>query len=186
MAISITPYLKQSCYKVTKANHILYSGLSAATLTLTGTLPTVGFRTAVTLSSTTGHTDCAGTVVVGGETLTFTAAGKKLTTTNLSALPVITTANLDCTVLIEAITTGGAPIIKETQTAIYCRLQNTQKSFLNPSGEWAQSAAIAYTNDSALVIGAELLVGSTYYNIAQVSAHVNKAGTEIFRKLYLV
>ncbi len=181
----ISDYLNQSGYKITKANHVLYSGLSAATLTLTGSLPSVAFRCAVTISSTTGHTDCAGSVVVGSETLTFAAAGKKATTVSLSALPVITTSGLNCNILVEAITTGGAPIQQETLTAVACRFQNTQTSFMDPTGEWTKSQAIAYVSDSGFEIGSIFRYGGQDYHIAQVSAHCDLEGDEVFRKLYL-
>jgi hypothetical protein len=181
----IDDYLSQSGYRVTKVNHTLFDGLSAATLTLTGSLPSVAFRCAVTLYTAGAHTDCAGSVMVGSETLTFSGASKKITTVNLSALPTITTSGLDCMVLVEAITTGGAPIQTETQTAIYCRLQNTQKSFQNAEGEWTQSQAIAYVSDSSFEVGSVFSQGGYDYQIAQVSAHSDLSGDEVFRKLYL-
>lgn len=181
----IDDYLNQSGYRVTKANHTLYDGLSAAALSLTGSLPSVAFRCAVTLSTATGRTDCAGSVVVGSETLAFTAAGKKITTVSLSALPTITTANIDCNILVEAITTGGAPIQEETHTEIYCRFQNTQKAFQNSAGEWTQSQAVAFVSDSNLVLGSVFSFDGYDYSIAQVSAHADLDGDEVFRKLYL-
>jgi hypothetical protein len=181
----IDDYLNQSGYRVTKANHVLYDALSAATLALTGSLPAVAFRCLVAVYTAGAHTDCAGSVVVGSETLTFTAAAKKVTTVNLSALPVITTSGLNCMVLVEANTTGGAPIQEETQTAIDCRFQNTQKSFQNSAGEWTKSQAIAYVSDSNIAIGSIFSQGGYDYSISQVSAHDDLDGDEVFRKLYL-
>jgi len=103
----IDDYLNQSAYRVVKGKHKLYDDTTAATLNLTGSLPSVPFRVAVTLSSVTGHTDVAGTVTVGSETLTFTTATRKTTTTLLSALPTITTSGLNCNILVEAITSAG-------------------------------------------------------------------------------
>jgi hypothetical protein len=181
----ISDYLSQSGYRVTKAHHVLFDGLSGATLILTGSLPSVAFRCLVALYTAGAHTDCAGSVVVGSETLAFAAAGKKITTVNLSALPTITTSGLNCMVLVEAITTGGAPIQTETQTAIDCRFQNTQKNFQNQEGQWTQSQAVAYVSDSSFEIGSVFSQGGYDYQIAQVSAHSDLDGEEQFRKLYL-
>jgi len=184
--MDIAPYLQQDGYRVNKGNHTLYNSTSAATLTLTGTLPTGSFRCKVTLSSVTGHTDCVGSVTVGAETaLSFIAAGSKTTTTLLTALPVVTTANLDCNILIEARDAGGAPISLDTQTAIDCRFQDIQKAFQNALGDWSTSAAIAYTNDTSCIIGKLFSYGGYDYQIAQVSAHVDLDGDEVFRKLIL-
>lgn len=181
----IDDYLNQSAYRVVKGNHKLYDDTTAATLTLTGSLPSVSFRVAVTLSSVTGHTDCAGSVVVGSETLTFTAAGKKTTTTALSALPTITTSGLDCHILVEAITTGGAPIIEETAIALRTRFEDTQKSYLNSQGIWSKSQAIAYVMDSSCDIGTKFSQGGYDYTVEQVSAYPDLRGNEVYRKLYL-
>ena len=63
--------LIDDAYMVSKGNHILYSGLSATTLVLTGSLPSVPFRVAVSLLAATGHADVAGRVTVGSENLDF-------------------------------------------------------------------------------------------------------------------
>jgi hypothetical protein len=105
--------INQDAYRVDRANWRIYNGLSSGVGTLNGDgLPAVPFRCAVTLSTAAGHVDCAGSVTVGSETLTFTAAGKKTTTTFLSALPAILCTGLDCDVLVEALNSGGAPILK--------------------------------------------------------------------------
>lgn len=128
--------------RCTESNHKLYDATSAATLTLTGTLPTVAFRCRVTLSSAVGHTDCVGSVTVGSETATaFLAAGSKLTTTNLTALPVITTTNLDCHILIEAIDSGGQPIRGTVETDLPCKIEIKSKSIPRPEGGWTSIQA---------------------------------------------
>lgn len=181
----IEDYLNQDGYRVNKGTWTLYNAASAATLTLTGALPTVSFRCSVRLYTATGKTDVAGTVVVGSETLTFTVAGKKTTSNLLTALPVVTTANLTCMIEILAIDSGGAPISLDTQTAIDCRFQDTQKAFQTALGEWSTSAAIAYTNDASCIIGKLFSYGGYDYQIAQVSAHGDLNGDEVFRKLWL-
>jgi hypothetical protein len=182
----IDDYLNQDGYRVVRENWELYDALSAATLTLTGTLPTVSFKCAITVTSATGHTDCAGTVTVGSETKTFTTSGQRLTTTNLlTALPVVTTSGLDCNILIEALNSGGANIIDEYQVEIDCRFQNTQKSFMNSTGQWTQSQAIAYVTNSDFSIGDTFSIDDYDYTISQISAHVDLDGDEEFRKLYL-
>lgn len=175
----IDDYLNQDAYRITKGNHVLYSGLTAATLVLTGSLPAVPFRVAITLSSITDHTDCAGSVVVGGETLTFTAAGKKTTTVSLSALPVITTAGLDCNILVEAITTGGAPILAETLTAIKIRLEGAQSGFYNSQGIWTKTDYIIFCSTS-MGVGDIIRYNSTDYKIQKKSDNPGLDGTVEF------
>lgn len=178
--------INQDAYRVDKANWRIYSGLSSGVGTLNGDgLPAVSFRCAVTISAIAGHVDCSGSITIGTETLTFTAAGKKTTTTFLSALPAISCIGLDCNVLIEAITTGGTPILKETATAIKCRFMNTQKSFMDSLGTWTQSQAIADTTDSNCNIGDVFRFNSTDYNIGQISCFINSTGEETYRRLYL-
>jgi len=181
----IATYLNQDGYRVNKGTWELYNDTSAATLTLTGTLPTVPFRCKVTISSVTGHADVTGHVFINAADLNFLAAGTKTSTILLTALPTVPITGLDCNILIEAIDSGGAPISQDTQTEIDCRFQDTQKSFQNAQGEWSTSAAIAYTNDSSCIIGKLFSYGGYDYQIAQVSAHGDRNGAEVFRKLWL-
>ena len=142
----------EDAYILTYANHELYDGTAAATLALAGSLPSVSFRCKVTISAATGHADVAGSVVVGAETLAFDAAGTKTTTTALSALPIITTSGLDCHILIEAITTGGAPIQAETATATKVQFENTASGYFNAQGQWTvYSGSYAMCRDAATV-----------------------------------
>lgn len=181
----IETYLNQDGYRVTKGTWTLYSDVSAATITLTGTLPSVSFRCRVKISSAAGHTDVAGHVLINSEDLTFIAAGTKTSTILLTALPTVTTTELNCQILIEAIDSGGAPISLDTQTALDCRFQDTQKSFRLPSGEFSTSQAIAYTDDSSCAIGTLFSYGGYDYSIAQVSVMTGLDGSEEGRKLYL-
>jgi hypothetical protein len=158
----------EDAYIITYANHDLYDSLSAATLTLTGSLPSVSFRCKVTISAVAGHTDVAGSVVVGSETLDFLAAGTKTTTTALSALPIITTSGLDCNILVEAITTGGAPIQAETATATKIQFENTSSGYFNSQGQWTvYSGSYAMCRDAAAV-GDKLRYGGADLPIKKV------------------
>lgn len=178
--------IRQDAYRVDRANWRIYNGLSSGVGTLNGDgLQSVPFRCAVTVSVATGHTDCAGSITVGSETLTFTAVGKKTTTTSLSALPVIACTGLDCNVLVEALNSGGAPILKETATAIKCRFMNSQKAFMDAAGAWTLSQAIADTTDSNCSIGDMFRFDGIDYIIGQISCFVGPTGTEIFRRLFL-
>lgn len=175
----IEDYLNQDAYWVMKANHILYSGLSVASPVLTGSLPAVAFRVAVTISSTTGHTDCVGAVTIGSETLTFTAAGKKTTTTGLSALPVISCSGLDCNILVEAISVGGAPLQTETQTAIKVRKEADQSGYFNAMGVWTTTRDAVYCA-SLMVLGDKIRYGGQDYTILKVEDNPGLDGTSEF------
>jgi hypothetical protein len=158
----------EDAYILTYANHELFDDTTAATLTLTGSLPSVSFRCRVTLSTVPGHADCAGSVVVGSETLDFLAAGTKTTTTALSALPTITTSGLDCHILVEAITTGGAPIQAETATATKIQFENTASGYFNAQGQWTvYSGSYAMCRDAAAV-GDKLRYGGADLPIKKV------------------
>ena len=171
--------------KVVKSNLVLFSGLVAASLVLTGSLPAVPFRIAVTLASTTGHTDCAGSVVVGSETLTFTTATRKTTTTILSALPVITCSGLDCNILVDAINSGGAPIFLETTTDIKIRMKSKMKSIPSPQGGWEsirESYAISWARD-AVAVGDIIRYGGEDYIVQDIEKLRGFASSELIRKL---
>lgn len=177
----IDDYLNQSAYRVVKGNHKLYDDTTAATLNLTGSLPSVPFRVAVTLSSVAGHTDVAGTVTVGSETLTFTTATRKTTTTLLSALPTITTSGLNCNILVEAITSAGAPILAETLTAIAVRLAAKTSGFYNSAGVWTKTDYLIHCK-TAMDVGDVVRYGSTDYVIMARKEAVDLDGTVQFYK----
>jgi hypothetical protein len=175
----IEDYLNQDAYWVTKANHVLYSGLSVASPVLTGSLPSVTFRVAVTISSTTGHADCAGSAVVGSETLTFAVAGKKTTTMSLSALPAISCSGLDCNILVEAISVGGAPLQTETQTAIKIRKEAYQSGYFNAAGVWTATRDAVYCT-AVMAVGDKIRFNGTDYTILKVEDNPGLDGTSEF------
>ena len=183
----ISSYLNQDGYKVNITNWVLYNDEPAASpITLTNTAPAVSFRCRATVTSATGHTDCTGSLVIGTETLTFTASGQKKTTTiPLTSLPTVTYTGLDCTILIEAIDLSGANIKEETATTLKCRFQNTQKTFLEATGKFAQAQAIAYTDESGCEIGTKFSFGGYDYDIAQTAVMTGLSGSEEGRKLWL-
>ena len=177
--------LTNSSYLVTKSVKALYNGASGATLTLTGTAPTVNYRLRITLSGT----DCDGTVTIDGtENVRFYAAGKKVTTTTLTAnsLPTVTTANLSCTILIECLDVGGSPIYSETETAIDVSWNDTQKWIPSPEGGWtAITATTAETDNSTIDVGDVLRKTSagSDYQVKAVHPIKNLLGLEIKRRL---
>lgn len=127
-----------NAWTVGLGNWVLYEGLGP--VVFTASTPAIPFRIAVTVSAATGHTDVVGSIVVGSETLTFTKATRLTTTTSLTALPVITLTNLDCNILVEAITANGAPIDKETLTAIEIICFPKTSILKDPSGSgWMQT-----------------------------------------------
>jgi hypothetical protein len=181
----LPPGIRSAAYRVDKANWKLFTGLSAATLVLNGDgLPSVSFRCAVTLSTSTGHTDVAGTVTVGGETLTFTVASKKVTSNLLTALPVITTSVLDCNILIEALNSAGANILKETLAAITCLWVPEQKRFQDAQGIWTLSAAIALT-ETACDVEDIIRYSSKDYIVKQIMGGNRVMGVTAPYKLWL-
>lgn len=161
----IEDYLAAGAYKVTKAAHCLYNAASATTLTLTGTLPSVSFRCSVRLYTATGKTDCAGRVTVGSENLDFLAAGKKITTTILTALPSVTTQNLSCMIEILAIDSGGAPIETETLTAIDTRIESHSSLIPTANGLYTVVQDTQIISNTLLAVNDVVRKGTTDYII---------------------
>jgi hypothetical protein len=158
---------QDTAYRVTKSLWTLYNALSSGTLTLIDVAPIVSFRCAVTLSTTAGHTDCAGTVIIGSEVLMFTQASKKTSTTFLSALPTIQTSNIDCNIKITCTDTNGNDLQKETLTAIKCAWVPSQKYFQDSQGTWRLSEVVALTKSQFLAD--DIISYSDYdYTVKQV------------------
>lgn len=178
--------INQDAYRVERANWKLFTGLASLLPTLNGDgLPTVPFKCAVTISAIAGHSDVAGSVTIGTETLSFVAATRKTTTVLFSALPAISQSGLDCNILIEALGSGGANIQKETAIICKTRFQDSQKAFQQPTGVWAQSQAIADTTDAETGIGNIFSYDGYDYQVAQVQAYTNLSGAEKYRRLFL-
>lgn len=168
---------------VTKAAHILYNAASASTLTLTGTLPTVSFRCSVRLYTATGKTDCAGRVTVGSENLDFLVAGKKTTTTLLTALPTVTTQNLSCMIEILAIDSGGGDILKETVTSIDIKFKDETEYYSQAIGGFVKQPAHCTTDETASQVGDVVRYGGIDHVIKAIHPTDDRHGLEIKRKL---
>ena len=160
----ISDYLAAGAYKVTKAAVSLFDGTLTAPPTI-GSWPTgVTGRCKVTLSSVSGHADCAGTITIGSETLTFTQASTKITTVNLSAKPTVSSSGLDCHCHITVIDAGGADVVTETLTAINTRIESYQSGFYNSQGVWTKTDSMIIS-DTSLSIGDTVRKGSQNYII---------------------
>ena len=182
----MVPGLKHTCHKVQKDIWILYNNTSAATLTLTGSKPIVPFRVAITLSPKTDHVACAGIVTIGGEAISFSAAGRKTTTNSLTALPVVTTTGLDCHILLEAITISGQSIYVETLTAVKCRWTSKQKLIPKPEGGFTLTSAEVLTQVASCNGGDTLRYLGVDYSIQEVDPKSKLSGVEFLRRLYVV
>lgn len=177
-----------SAYLVTEAAVSLFDGTLTASPTI-GAWPTgITGRCKVTISSVTGHTDCAGTITIGSETLTFLAGSTppitKQTTVNLTAKPTVTTSGLDCHCHITVIDTGGADVVAETLTAIKIRFEPTSKMYMNATGTWTQSQAYAMVVNSTIKLTDVIRYNSTNYPVKQIEALNWLDGTELYRILY--
>jgi hypothetical protein len=167
----------------------LYNGTPTSSPLTISTPPTGSFRCKVTLISVSGHTDCAGTIVVGSETLTFSQAGTKLTTTTLTAKPTVTFANIDCHIHLTALSTSGSDIEKETLTTIDISFDDSRKGYYNEQGIWTVNNSRVLTEDTMAVIGdiirytAEGDSASVDYIIKSIQRVKNARAVEQFRVL---
>ena len=160
----IDDYLCSGAVLVTKSPVSLYDGTSSATFTLGAWPSGKTGRLKSTSSSVTGHADCAGRITAGSETVTFTQAGTKQTTTNLTSNPVITSTGLDCHVHITAIDTGGADLLTETLTAINTRIEAYNSGFYNSQGVWTKTNSLILST-TELQIGDIVRKGTKDYKI---------------------
>lgn len=174
-----------SAYLVTKAPVSIWDATSPTAPTQAGTWPSGRTcRCKVTISSVSGHTDCAGTLTVGAETLTFTQAGTKTTTSNLTASPIILSSGMDCHVRIIVLDTGGADIQAETLTPIKILYEYVESGFFLPSGVWT-----TYSGSYALVCNSTIDKNDIIrYNgddlIVKKIEPLEIFGNELYRILY--
>ena len=153
-----------SGYLVTVAETSIFDGTLTASPTI-GSWPTgITGRCKVTISSVTGHADCAGTITIGGETFTFSQAGTKITTTNLTAKPSVSSTGLDCHCHITVIDAGGADVVTETLTAINTRIESYQSGFYNAQGVWTKTDSMILS-DTSLAINDIVRKGTQDYII---------------------
>jgi hypothetical protein len=80
-------------------------------------------------------------------------------------------------VLVEARTTGGAPIMQETQADIKCRHHKIQKAYKNSDGVRTTSDSYALSNEeSGFEIGDVLSVGGYDYAVDGLDYHEVEPG----------
>jgi hypothetical protein len=164
----------------------LYNGTPTASPLTIETPPTGSFRCKVTLSSVAGHTDCTGTVTVGSEILTFTAAGTKTTTVTLTAKPVVVYANIDCHIHITAIDTSGADILKETDTTIAVDWDTSTTYYENAQGTFTRSDSNCATDNMTAKVGDSIIHSGKTYSIKNIKdGEKTLGGTTLTRILQL-
>ena len=160
----IDDYLAPGAYLVTKSAVSLFDGTLTASPTI-GSWPTgITGRCKVTISPVTGHTDCVGSITIDSETLTFTQAGTKQTTINLTAKPTVTSSGLDCHCHITVIDTGGADVVAETLTTINTRIEAYNSGFYNSQGIWTKTNSLILST-TELQIGDIIRKGTRDYRI---------------------
>ena len=160
----IDDYLVAGAYLVAKAAVSLFDGTLTASPTI-GSWPTgTTGRCKVIISSVTGHTDCAGTITIGSETLTFTQAGTKQTTISLTAKPTVTSSALDCHCHITVTDVGGADVTAETLTAINTRIEAYNSGFYNSQGVWTKTNSLILST-TEIQIGDIVRKGARDYRI---------------------
>ena len=176
-----------TAYLVAEATTSLLDGnIVAGSVTLTGAWP-VGYtgRLKIVISSVSGHADCAGSLLIGGtETVTFTAAGTKITTTSLTANPSVVCTGLDCHCHITVITTGGADIMAETSTSLKVRHEPDYVTIRNPEGSFTTYNGYCMVVNSTICNGDKIRVNSIDYHVKRIEPQTNLAGTEIYRIVY--
>jgi hypothetical protein len=170
-------------YLVTKALASIFDGTMIASPTIS-TWPTgITGRCKVTLSSVTGHVDVAGTITIGTETLTFTQAGTKTTTVNLTTKPTVTSSGLDCHCHITVINTGGADVQVETINAIDIKWKDETKYFSSSIGNFVIRPAHCTTDETASQVGDVVRYAGIDHPIKAIHTIDGRHGLEIKRKL---
>ena len=179
-------HLAKTC---TKAITKLYdavptaSPISAASI---ATPPAVTYRCRATVATSTTHTDCAGTLTIGSDTLTFTTSGQvKICTTNITAStkPSISYSGLDSKITIECIGTGGAPIMAETLTAIDIKFKDETEYYSQAIGGFVKRPAQCVTDETASCINDVIRYNGIDYPIKAIHAKRDRLGIERRRVL---
>jgi hypothetical protein len=175
--------LVDSAYLVTHAAASLFDGTMAASPTI-GAWPTgITGRCKVTLSSVSGHTDMAGTITIGSETLTFTQAGTKTTTVNLTAKPTVTSSGLDCHAHITVIDSGGADVQVETLTALDIKWKDETEYYSQAIGGFVKRPAHCTTDETSSQVGDVVRYAGIDHVIKAIHVIDDRHGIEIKRKL---
>ena len=182
----MVPGIKRPAYLVSQARWQIHEGLASTVGTLNGDgLPTVAFKCKATLSTATGHADVAGSVTIDGETISFNSATTKTFTKALSALPTISVTGLDCNVLVEAVTLGGAPIYKETLTAIKLSYGMTERLAEDSMGKRTIREFEVLTSASGIQAGDIIRVDSVDYTVDKVDPKYKPSGRLLITRLVL-
>ena len=150
--MGLSPPMRDVCWWEQKVPAQLYSGLSLATLTPLGAFPsTTPTRCKITASAITDHTDCTGHLFIGSEDIEFKQAATKVSTTNLIAVPIITSTGLDCQLQITWIDSSGAPINTITNVPVKIRWEDYSKGVQTSEGNWSSvQGSRAYTKNMTL------------------------------------
>jgi hypothetical protein len=170
---------------VSKAPWPLHSGLSKATLTLL-TAPVGTFRLLCKVVADGKHTTCTGSITINGnETLEYTADGqKRLSTTNLSSIPTITTTGLDCLIIITCVDRNSLPILKETTEYINCRWDQSSKRIQIDETTWKLSSSEILTSASCEV-GDTIRRDGRDYEVIQTKAFSKLSGRNFLMRAWL-
>ena len=140
-----------NAWQVGLGNWTLFNGHPP--VVLVGPAPTTPFRVAITLLPVEGHTGTSGSVFVNSEELVFTRATRLTNSQELTALPNITATGLDCNILVECISVGGAPLEKETLTAIEIICFPKTHVLKDPSGSGYMQTNYDIYTEAVLAIG---------------------------------
>lgn len=175
--------LPHIAYRIDKIQTELYDGASAATLTLTGTAPTVSYRLKISLSGV----DTTGDVTINGtETLNFSGTNPQLTKTTLDAntLPAVTTTNLSCSILIQCIDKTGSPIYTEVETPIKIRYE-IETRMVNVNNVYLpQRVSYAVTKDTVAKEGSVIRYNNNDFIVKNDEELPLLNGRELYRILY--
>jgi hypothetical protein len=144
----------KNAWKVGLGNWILFNGLLP--VLPAGSTPTGPFRVAVTISPTIGHTEVAGRVFVNAEELVFTRATRLTNTLELTALPAINASGLDCNILVECISVGGAPLRQEMLTPVEIVCFPKNHIVRDPSGSGFMQTEYDVYSEEPLSIGDQI------------------------------
>ena len=153
---------KHLAKRITRAPVVLFFGTSTGSLTLTGSWPPTGSKLSIVASSVTGHTDCAGHIIINSEDITFTQAGTKISTTSLTALPTITTTGLDCNLKISVLNSGGASVQVDTETDLPCKIESRTKWLPSPQGGWTSIQSTVIEARGVFAVGENIKFDPDY------------------------
>ncbi len=135
---------------------VLYDGLTSELDLSAAETPIEAFRLAITVSPATGHTTVEGTVHIDEEGLEFIEATRLTNEEDLTELPDISTADLDCNILIECISTTGEPLFRETLVPITCVVFPKTSVRRDPNGSGFMETTYNIYTEAALKIGDQI------------------------------